>query len=88
MPNTQTVETETRRPTSAGGGNSVERVTVNLNHRASQALEDVVAIVGSTKTDAINRALIIYKELSEIVANGGKVYIREKAGELEGLRII
>jgi hypothetical protein len=86
---TTTVGTETERPVSGGGGGtSTERVTVNLNHRASAALEDVVAIVGGTKTDAINRALIIYKELSELQANGGRVYIREKAGELEGLRIL
>jgi hypothetical protein len=86
---TPRIDTGRSAPTgSGGGGTTVERVTVNLNRRASRALEDVVETVGSTKTDAINRALILYQELSELVANGGKVFVQEKGGKQQGLLIL
>lgn len=70
------------------GGSGSERVTVNLNHRAAEALERVVALTGETKTDSINRALQVYAMLHELQANNGAVYTREAGAELERLRIL
>jgi hypothetical protein len=72
-----------------GGGGPIERVTVNLNHRASEALEQVAVLVGETKTDAINRALQVYALLHQVQADGGTIYTRERGSkELERLRIL
>ncbi len=72
----------------SGGGNH-ERVTVNLNARASDALDQVSELTGETKTDAINRALQVYALLHQVQADGGAIYTRERgAKELERLRIL
>lgn len=68
---------------------TIERVTVNLNTRAAEALEQVANLTGETKTDAINRALQVYALLHQTQADGGTVYTRERdATELERLRIL
>jgi len=67
---------------------TVERVTVNLTSRAVAALEQVTAITGETKTDAINRALQVYALLHRMQEEGGAIYTREREGqELERLRV-
>lgn len=60
-----------------GGGGPLERITVNLVPRASQALQRVIGITGDSKTDAINRAIQLYEFIEEIEANGGDILIRE-----------
>lgn len=71
-----------------GGGNPLERITVNLVLRASRALQRVVEITGDSKTDAMNRAIQVYAYLEEIEANGGDVYIRpEKDADLQLLKM-
>jgi hypothetical protein len=71
-----------------GSGDGPERVTVNLSGRASHALEIATGITGDTKTDAINKALLIYAFLEQVMARGGSVYAREAAeSELERLRL-
>jgi hypothetical protein len=75
--------------TGRSGGSHVERVTVNLNTRASEALEQVANLTGETKTDAINRALQVYALLHQLQDDGGAFYTRERgAKELERLRIL
>jgi hypothetical protein len=59
------------------GGAVGERVTVNLSARASRALEQVTALTGDSKTDAISRALSVYAFFEETTANGGSLYIQE-----------
>jgi hypothetical protein len=72
----------------ATGQNRLERVTVNLNPRASRDLEELVELTRDTKTDSINRAVQIYAYLERILHNGGAVYVREKDdAELERLKI-
>jgi hypothetical protein len=60
-----------------GGGSPLERVTVNLIARASQALQRAVDATGDTKTDTINRAIQVYAYLAEVEANGGEISVRE-----------
>ena len=67
----------------------MERVTVNLTARASDALRDSVELTGDTKTDTINRALLIYAFLQSVMQGGGAVYTRgSDAAELERVRFL
>jgi hypothetical protein len=77
-------------PDQAGGPRPhMERVTVNLTARASQALRESVELTGDTKTDTINRALLIYAFLQGVMQEGGAVYTRESdAAELERVRFL
>jgi hypothetical protein len=70
------------------GMSRVERVTVNLTPRASEALERAVRLTGDTKTDTINRALQLYAYLEGIMQADGSVYVRPGPdAETERLRI-
>jgi hypothetical protein len=71
-----------------GGGNPLERITVNLVARASRALQRVVELTGDNKTDAMNRAIQVYAYLEEVESNGGDVYVRpEKDADLQLLKM-
>jgi hypothetical protein len=59
------------------GDENVERITVNLIARTSQALMLAVELTGDSKTDTINRALQIYAFLAQATAHGGSVYVQE-----------
>jgi len=75
------------KPTRPGG--SLERVTVNLTLRSSQALDEAVRLTGDTKTDAINRAVQLYAFVEKVIDQGGSVYVRDaESGELERLRFL
>jgi hypothetical protein len=70
------------------GRGPLERVTVNLTPRSSQALDSVVAITGDSKTDTINRAVQVYLFLEELATSGGVVYVRpSENSELERLKV-
>ncbi|SNT61972.1 hypothetical protein SAMN05216276_108634 [Streptosporangium subroseum] len=67
----------------------LERVTVNLTARSSQALDHAIEVTGDSKTDAINRAIQVYAFIEEILSNGGVAYVRPSSdAELERLRFI
>jgi uncharacterized protein (DUF1778 family) len=67
---------------------TAERLTVNVTGRASRALDLAAGLSGTTRTDAVNRALQIYAYIEQITSRGGSVYVREAAGsELVLLKI-
>jgi hypothetical protein len=71
-----------------GTGAPLERVTVNLTARSSQALDEAVRLTGDTKTDSLNRAIQIYAYIEQVLQSGGSVHVRETPdGELERLKI-
>jgi hypothetical protein len=71
-----------------GSHGPLERVSVNLTGRASQALKMAAELTGDTRTDTINRALQLYVYVEQIAARGGSVYARDAAGaELQLLRL-
>lgn len=71
------------------GGSSLERVTVNLAPRASDALEQLSRITGESKTDSINKALQLFAYLQQVQSEHGAIYVREPGSkELERLRIL
>lgn len=59
----------------------MDRITVNLVPRSATALERTVAVTGSSKTDAINKAVQVYAYLEEVLSAGGSVYVREPGEE-------
>jgi hypothetical protein len=72
-----------------GGGSGLERVTVNLTPRSAEALEGLTELTRESKTDSINRALQVYAYLQRVLADGGKLYIRDNdQAELERLRFL
>lgn len=58
-----------------GGG--LERVTVNLTTRSARALELATRLTDNSKTDAINRAILVYAYLEHIIANGGSIHTKK-----------
>src|SRR5437867_1901097 len=84
-----TAKLDSAPPRSGRPGGSLERVTVNLTSRSSQALEEAVRLTGDTKTDAINRAVQLYAFVERVMDQGGSVYVRDaESGELERLRFL
>jgi hypothetical protein len=72
-----------------GGHGPLERVTVNLTARASQALQNAADLTGDSKTDTINRALLVYSYLMGVTENEGDIYVREpKDNEARLLKMI
>jgi hypothetical protein len=70
------------------GGSSLERVTVNLTPRTSEALEQLAQMTGDSKTDTINKALQVFAYLQELQRGGGAIYVREPdSKEQERLKI-
>jgi len=66
-----------------------ERVTVNLSVKARSSLQEITELTGHTKTDAINRALVVYAEIERMVAKGGAVFCREdRDGDLMQWKIL
>ena len=57
-----------------------QRVTVNLNTRAVQALDELVQLTGDTKTEAINKALQVYALIQDAQQSGGGAWLQDKAG--------
>jgi hypothetical protein len=47
------------------------RVTVNLTSRVYDALEEACAKTGDTKTDTINRAILVYQLIHRLSEEGG-----------------
>lgn len=66
----------------------LHRLTVNLTERAHEALETTARLTRRSKTDTVNRALIVNQWLEELTHNGGSIYIEEKPGELQKVKIV
>lgn len=55
----------------------LERVTVNLIPRASDAVAEGMDMTGHSKTDFINRAVQLYAYVADVMNSGGTVLVRE-----------
>ncbi|RKR92316.1 hypothetical protein BDK92_6754 [Micromonospora pisi] len=58
-------------PVAGESSRSLVKVTVNLTPRAVDALELACARTRDTKTDTINRALVVYNLVLELMERGG-----------------
>jgi hypothetical protein len=73
-----------------GGGNAngLTRVTINLNRKALNALEAVSEATGYSKTDTINRALLIYEFVREIMESDGTLRIPRENGVTDRYKLL
>lgn len=76
---------ELRKPAQAKR-DGLERITVNLTPKAAEALDRAVKLTGDSKTDSVNRALLVYAYLEKVMQDGGCIYLKpDKDAELERL---
>lgn len=54
----------------APDGRGLTRITVNLTPRAALALDGVVERTGDSRTDVVNRSLLVYDLLLDLAARG------------------
>lgn len=59
----------------------LERLTVNLIPRASDAVQEGMDLTGHNKTDFINRAVQVYAYIADVMNSGGSVLIREPGSD-------
>ncbi|MBM7083550.1 hypothetical protein [Micromonospora humidisoli] len=72
-----------------GGGSSLVRVTVNLAPRAVEALDQACEKTRDTKTDTINRALVVYNLVLELLERGGgRLKLETREGQTEIVHIL
>jgi hypothetical protein len=68
---------------------ATERITVALIARAAEALQQLVASTGLSKTDIVNRALTLYEYIDSQTQAGNDLIIRDKkTGETETIRLL
>jgi hypothetical protein len=79
---------DTARPNAPGPG-VTERITVNLTPKAADGLRRLQERTGLSKTDLINRAVLVYEFIESHLSAGYDLLIREpKSGEIEVIRIL
>jgi hypothetical protein len=69
-------------------GNGTERVNVALMKKAAAALEDLVTGSASTKTEAINRAIIAYAFFEGQLGNGQELILRDSDGNEQRVQLL
>jgi len=73
----------------SGGGGSLTRVTANFTPRAISALEKIAGETGDSKTDILNRSVLLYDAILDVVErDGGVLYASYPDGTQERLRFI
>ncbi|WP_173056535.1 hypothetical protein [Phytohabitans houttuyneae] len=73
---------------SSGPGNGTERVNVALLKKASAALEGLVTGSASTKTEAINRAIIAYAFFEDQLSDGCQLILRDRDGNEQRVHLL
>jgi len=72
-----------------GGGGGLVRVTVNLTPKSFEALRRSCDMTGDTKTDTINRALLVYELIQQLSEQGGgSLTMVNGKGEKERIHIL
>lgn len=69
---------------------TIDRITVNLNRRASEALTEAAQLTGDRKTDVVNKALLVYLLFQQTQTAGGTIFIQKdpEDGGLERIRLL
>ena len=64
----------------------LQRITVNLIPKAQNALRDATAAERLSKTDVVNRALMMYAFIVTATSRGEEVYLGKPGEELSRIR--
>ncbi len=64
------------------------RMTITLAPPADKALDELLDATGMSKTDAINRALVLYRLLEEVDREGGQILIQRADEEIQRVHFI
>jgi len=67
---------------------NLTRTTINLTPKAVESLDHLIARFGTSKTDVINRALMLSDFINGEIAAGRQILVRATDGATETLRII
>jgi hypothetical protein len=59
---------------------SVDRITVGLTKRSTEELESLHRETGLSKTDLVNRAIGLYKFITDHLERGEQIIIRDPNG--------
>lgn len=66
-----------------------ERMSVGLIPRATADLQELLTLTGLSKTDVINRAISLYRFVSQEIANGNELLVRDgETGEVERVHLL
>lgn len=72
-----------------GTGGSLTRVTANFTPRAITSLEKIAADTGDSKTDILNRSVMVYEVFLELLErSGGTLLVTYPDGTEERLRFL
>lgn len=73
----------------SGTGGSLTRVTANFTPRAIASLEKIAAETGDSKTDILNRSVMVYEVFLELMErSGGTLHLTYPDGTEERLRFL
>lgn len=73
----------------ADSGRTLVKVTVNLTPRAVEALDQACARTKDSKTDTINRALVVYQIVLELMdRGGGQLMFQDREGRTERIHLL
>ncbi|MEV4624824.1 hypothetical protein AB0J90_00840 [Micromonospora sp. NPDC049523] len=76
-------------PGAGDGSRSLVKVTVNLTPRAVDALDLACTRTRDTKTDTINRALVVYNLVLELMERGGgSLTLQNRDGGTERIHLL
>lgn len=65
------------------------KITVNLTPRAVKALASIAARQGDTRTDSLNRALIGWDIVLDLIEQGGgRLTLQRADGTVESVRLV
>jgi hypothetical protein len=88
-PGTRKRRAGTEPDTPAGDGGGLVRITVNLTPKAFGALTRSCEATGDSKTDTINRALLVYDLVRGLAdEGGGSITMVNPQGERERLHLL
>ncbi len=70
-------------------GRTLVKVTVNLTPRAVEALDATCVRTRDSKTDTINRALVVYQVVLELMERaGGQLVVVDRDGQRERVHLL
>jgi hypothetical protein len=67
---------------------ALTKLTINLRTKTDTALDFVCEMNDETRTEAVNRAIILYESISREIREGGSIIIKSANGKEETLKLL